>query len=252
MSPSRTTGKPSRTRRLVAHATVLALVTAGTGAFATLHKSVDVDVNGSQRTVSSFGRTVADVLGSAGVEVTERDFVVPALDAPATAGGEIVVRHARELELVVDGEERTVWTTALTVGDALEALGDRARDAHVSVSRSAALPRTGALVVSTLKSMAVEVDDQTVGLETSAPTVRDALREIGLVLGADDELSVPLDTETADGLTIAVTRAEIVAGTVTQTMKFAEREVKDATLAKGTRIVQQQGRVGTREVTYTA
>lgn len=252
MSPSRTPGTPSRTRRLVAHATALVLVTAGTGAFATLHKSVEVDVNGKQLQVSTFGRTVSDVLVAAGVEVGERDLVVPALGTAAATGDEIVVRHARELELVVDGEARTVWTTALTVGDAIDALGERAQDAHVSVSRSAALPRTGALVVSTRKSMSVQVDGEVVELDTNSPTVREALLEVGLVLDGDDQLSVPLDSAAVDGLVVEVVRAKTVGGTTTQTMKFAEREVEDSSLAKGTRVVQHQGRVGTREVTYTA
>lgn len=248
MSSSRT----PRVRRLVAHATVLALVTAGTGAFATLHKSVEVDVNGTQRQVSTFGRTVGDVLVAAGVQVSDRDLVVPAVSTPAASGDEIVVRHARELELLVDGESRTVWTTALTVGDAVEALGERARDAHVSVSRSATLPRAGALVVTTRKTMTVSVDGQEVELDTNLPTVREALLEVGLVLGEDDALSVPLDSPAEDGLEIEVTRAEVVAGTVTETTDFEEREVEDASYAKGTRIVQQQGQVGVREVTYTA
>ncbi|MDQ2623722.1 MAG: G5 domain-containing protein [Actinomycetota bacterium] len=252
MSRSRTTGSPSRTRRLVAHAAVLVLVTAGTGAFATLHKSVEVNVNGTELQVSTFGRTVGDVLVAAGVEVGSRDLVVPEVSAPASSGDEIVVRHARELELVVDGEPRTVWTTALTVGDAVEALGERARDADVSVSRSAALPRSGALVVSTRKGMTVEVDGQLLELDTSVATVREALLEVGLVLHAGDQLSVPLEAAAVDGLEIAVTRATTVAGTVTQTMKFGEREVEDSSRAKGTRVVQQQGRVGEREVTYTA
>lgn len=252
MSRTSTHASPSRARRLVAHAAVLALVTAGTGAFATLHKFVEVDVDGTPRQVSTFGRTVGDVLVAAGVQVSERDLVVPAVSTPAVNGDEIVVRHARELELLVDGESRTVWTTALTVGDAVEALGERARDAHVSVSRSATLPRSGALVVSTRKAMTVAVDGQRIELDTNLPTVREALLEVGLVLGEDDALSVPLDSPAVDGLEIEVTRAEVVAGTVTQTMDFAEREVEDDSYAKGTRIVQQQGQVGVREVTYTA
>src|SRR5690606_24147463 len=48
------------------------------------------------------------------------------------------------------------------------------------------------------------------------------------------------------------TRAKTVAGTVVETMKFGEKEVKDPSRAKGTRIVQQQGRVGERQATYTA
>jgi len=244
--------RTARARRRVAHAAVLALVTAGTGAFATLHKSVEVDVDGATLTVSTFGRTVGDVLRAAGVEVDDLDVVVPEIWEPVPEGEEIVVRHAREVELLVDGERRTVWTTALTVGDALEALGERARDAHLSVSRSAALPRSGPVVVTTRKTMTLKVDGQELELVSSRPTVREALREAGLVLGESDSLSVPLDAPTEDGLEIEVTRARTVAGTVTETISFATREVKDPSRAKGTRVVQQAGRLGIREVTYTA
>lgn len=252
MSRSTTTGQPSRTRRLVAQALALVLVTAGTGAFATLHKSVAVDINGTERSVSTFGRTVADVLEAAHVEVGEHDLVVPALDEPIGSGAEVVVRHAQELEVVIDGEARTIWTTAATVGDALEALGQRADDVAVSVSRSAALPRSAPLVVSTRKVMTVTVDDQVLELDTAAPTVREALLEVGLVLEPDDQLSVDLDTPVTGGLEVDVTRAESVNGVETRTLKFEEREIEDPGLARGTRVVQNEGRVGTREIIYTA
>ena len=248
MSRSRT----PRSRRLLAHAAVLTLVTAGTGAFATLHKTVDVDVNGTEIQVSTFGRTVADVLAAADVQFSDMDLVVPEPWESASSGQEIVVRHARELELVIDGEQRTVWTTALTVGDAIDALGERAQGAHVSVSRSSTLPRTEPLVVSTRKAMSVEVDGQVLELESSLPTVREALMEVGLILNEGDRLSVDLDAPAEEGLEIEVTRAQVVAGTVVETMKFGEKEVKDSSRAKGTRIVQQQGRVGERQGTYTA
>src|SRR5690554_221759 len=248
MSRSRT----SRSRRLLAHAAVLTLVTAGTGAFATLHKTVEVDVNGAEIQVSTFGRTVADVLAAADIEITDMDLVVPGPWESASSGQEIVVRHARELDLVIDGEKRTVWTTALTVGDAIDALGERTQGAHLSVSRSAALPRTEPLVVSTQKTMTVAVDGQVLELESSLPTVREALMEVGLVLNEGDQIDVDLDAAVEEGLAIEVTRAKTVAGTVVETMKFGEKEVKDPSRAKGTRIVQQQGRVGERQVTYTA
>lgn len=252
MSRSRTAGTPSRTRRLLAQGLALVLVTAGTGAFATLHKSIDLEVDGAERTVSTFGRTVADVLEAAGVEVGERDVVVPALDEPVVSGGEVVVRRAREVEVVVDGEPRTVWTTARTAGEVVEALGQRADDVHLSVSRSARLPRTEPLVVTTRKVMTVEVDEQTIELDTAAPTVRDALLEVGLVLDPDDHLSVDLDEPVTGGLEVVVTRAESVNGVETRTLKFDERVIKDPGLAKGTTVVQSEGRVGTREVVYTA
>ena len=59
--------------RLVAQALVLALVVAGSTAFATLHKTVTLDVDGSVTSISAFGRTVGDVLDASGVQVGERD-----------------------------------------------------------------------------------------------------------------------------------------------------------------------------------
>jgi len=118
--------------------------------------------------------------------------------------------------------------------------------------RPTPLPRTEPLVVSTQKTMTVAVDGQVLELESSLPTVREALMEVGLVLNEGDQIDVDLDAAVEEGLAIEVTRAKTVAGTVVETMKFGEKEVKDPSRAKGTRIVQQQGRVGERQVTYTA
>src|SRR5690606_19575039 len=82
--------------RLVAQALVLALVVAGTTAFAALHKTVTLDVDGSVTSVPAFGRTVVDVLAANGVTVGEGDLVAPGLTSLVADGSEIVVRHGRE------------------------------------------------------------------------------------------------------------------------------------------------------------
>ena len=54
-----------RAARVVAQAAVLAVVAAATSAFAVLHKTVTVDVDGTSVEVEAFGRTVEDMLASA-------------------------------------------------------------------------------------------------------------------------------------------------------------------------------------------
>jgi resuscitation-promoting factor RpfB len=235
--------------RIAAQAGVLAMVAGATSAFVVLHKDVTIDVDGKSRHVEAFGRTVGDVLAGVGVSVNSRDLVAPAVSDHAESGGEIVVRHGRDLALDVDGEHKTVWTTALTVGEAVDDLGIRGGDARLSASRSAPLGRD-TLRVSTLKTIHLVVDGQVVDGLSNADTVRDALRDIGLVLSDGDHVSVPLDATAVDGLVVLVTRATTDGTTVQETIPFETKQVDDPKLPKGQQVVQTKGRVGVRTTTY--
>lgn len=235
----------------VARSLVLALVVGATSAFAVLHKEVTLDVDGRAVEVTGFGRTVGEVLAGADVAVGERDLVAPALDQPIARGGQIVVRHGRELQVEIDGEQQTVWSTALTVGEAVDGLGLRGGDdVRLSASRSAALDRSDVLRVSTLKTIHLVVDGQVIDGLSSAPTVRDALRDVGLVLDEGDQVSVPLDANAVDGLVVLVTRASTDGETVTEAVPFETQEVEDGTLVKGNKVVKTKGKAGVRTTTY--
>lgn len=218
----------ARAARTAAQTVVLTLVVGGTSAFAAMHKEVTVDVDGTEVQVETFGRTVADVLAAAGVEVSDGDLVAPGIDQTISRTGQVVVRHGREIEVEVDGREQSVWTTALTVGEAVEELGLR-EDVRLSASRSAEVGRD-VLRVSTQKTVHLVVDGQVVDGVTSGSTVRDALREIGLVLEEGDQVSVPLDAAAVDGLVVLVTRAQTSGETVTEVVPFEEQEVEDLSL----------------------
>ncbi|MGV8968288.1 MAG: ubiquitin-like domain-containing protein [Cellulomonas sp.] len=239
-----------RASRLAAQGLVLALVTGGTSAFAVMHKAVTVDVDGTTVAVSAFGRTVDDVLVGAGIAVGERDLVAPGRSEGIANGGEIVVRHGKQITVELDGKDRTIWTTALTVGDAVGQLGVRGDEARVSASRSEPLGRTAVLRVSTRKTIHLAVDGQVIDGITSAPTIRDALKEIGLVLSDGDEVSVPLDATAVDGIMVLVTRAATSSGTTSEVLPFTERVVEDSSVAAGTRSVTTPGRAGERQITF--
>ncbi|WP_238402535.1 ubiquitin-like domain-containing protein [Cellulomonas sp. H30R-01] len=244
------TAARSRALPAVARAVVLALVVGVTSAFAVLHKEVTLDVDGRSVEVQAFGRTVADVLEGSDVQVGERDLVAPGLADPIARGGQIVVRHGHELQVEVDGEERTVWSTALTVGEAVDGLGLRDGEVRLSASRSSALERGDVLRVSTLKTIHLVVDGQVIDGLSSAAVVRDALKDVGLVLNEGDKVSVPLDATAVDGLVVLVTRAGTGGETLTEAMPFETQEVEDATLVKGNKVVKTKGRAGVRTTMY--
>ena len=234
-----------RTARLGAQAVVLALVVGATSAFTVLHKSVTVDVDGATVQLSAFGRTVGDVLADSKIRVGERDLVAPGLGESISSGSQVVVRHAHEIAVEVDGKPQTVWTTALTVGEAVEGLDLRGGQTLLSASRSASLGRE-VLRVSTQKTIHLVVDGQVIDGVSSAATVREALREIGLVLDEGDAVSVPLDATAVDGLVVLVTRAHQGGQTVTEAVPFDTTEVDDPTLVTGNKVIATRGKAGVR------
>jgi len=239
----------SQRGRVAAQAAVLALVLAGTTAFATLQKTVTLDVDGELTTVSAFGRTVEDVLDAHGVEVGDRDLVSPALGALVSDGTDVVVRHGREVVVEVDGRQRTIWTTALTVDEILAELGLR-DDVRTSASRTADL--AGGLRVSTPKTVHVSVDGGTQEVLTAASTVREVLTELGVVLGELDRVSVSLDAAAVDGLVVKVDRVVGVTRSETMAQPFETIRQDDATIAKGSEVVAVTGREGSKVVTFVA
>lgn len=231
-------------------AMVLALLVGGTTAFATLRKDVTLDVDGQVHSVSAFGRTVKDVLDAQGVEVSDRDVVSPSVDALVSDGAEVVVRHGRDVVVEVDGERRTVWTTAVTVQDVLAELGLRG-ELRTSASRSADLG-SGGLRVSTMKTVHVSVDGQTQDLVTTASTVRETLEELGVELGPLDRVSVSLDAAAVDGLVVKIDRVTGVTRSETVAQPFETVREDDPTLAVGTEKTTVTGRDGSKVVTFIA
>ncbi|MCB7137003.1 ubiquitin-like domain-containing protein [Cellulosimicrobium marinum] len=247
LAPDGTTRR--RVQRLVAQGVVVVGLVGVTGAFATLHKSVTLDVDGELYDVSAYGRTVAEVLDYQDVAVAPDDLVEPALDRSARDGGTIVVRTSQDVTVEIDGRLQTISTTARTVGELLTYLGPRAENAVTNVSRSAALGREP-VRVSTLKTVHVAVDGAVLPITTAEATVRGVLVAAGIVLGEDDDTSVPLDAAAVDGMLVMVSRAASSSATVTEVLPFATEEVEDPNLPEGHRVVVQSGRVGEAVTTY--
>ncbi len=143
---------------LVVAVVLLALVASGI-AWTMTGKTVQLSVDGQAQEVELRGSTVGDVLAAAGLEAGERDSVVPAVDTEVEDGDRVALRRARQITLVVDGEERQVWVTATSVDEALDQIGLRDGALALSASRSRSLPLDGfRLEVGTPKDVVVVAD----------------------------------------------------------------------------------------------
>ena len=239
---------------LATFASVAAFSVIGTTvAYATLSKSVTVTVDGESRQVSAIGTTVADVLASEGIELSEKDLVAPALGESVEDGSAISVQFARPLELAVDGDTRTYWVNSTEVSQALGEIGRRFEGAELSASRSASIGRTGmTLEVVTPKVIKIKVGAKaTRSHKVAALTVADVLEQLDIEMDAKDTVRPALDAVVSDGQQIVFTDVRLDKRRIKgETVAHAVIEREDPSMYEGEEEVVRAGRDGLRDVTY--
>lgn len=267
-STSSTARRSRRPARLLAQALILATVVGGTTAFTTLHKTVTVEVDGVAHEVAGFSRTVDDVLASDSLDVDPQDQVFPSPESTVSDGDLIVVRTVRDVQVEIDGTVQTIQSSARTVGEVLDELGDRAAGADVSASRSAEVGREP-LVITTPKTVTLAVDGQQLPISSTEGTVRELLLTAGVVLDSDDTVTLDpppvsvaaaastaeataaaLDAATVDGMVVTIGRAATDTSSTQEVLPYATQEVEDATLPVGKTKVTQKGVLGQALTTY--
>ena len=229
-------------------AVVLALV-AGTVAYATMSKTVTLSLDGKETEVHTFGDDVGDVLASEGIELAERDVVLPATDASIDDGTKIAVRFARQLTLSVDGEKSSYWVTATTVADAFGQIGERFAGAAISASRSDYIGRDGMNIsISTPKDVTLVTEDGTRRLTSTVRTVGDLLREAGVRVDGDDELRPLAERALADRMRIVVVTIDKRVSSVTETVPYETTVRYDDDMYEDESDVIREGEDGVRRL----
>ena len=234
-------------------ATVLVAVSAVTWGYSTMSTEVTLSVDGKERTVSTMGDTVGDVLRDEGIEVGPRDVVQPGVEEEIDKGDKIAVRYSRPVELTVDGKTTTHWVTATDVDSALEQIGTVYADGRLSTSRSMSIDRGGATIdVVTAKRIRFALaGKKPVTREVPALTVAEALAAVGVELDAHDRTTPARDARIADGDRIVFTDIEVrkrkVAG---ESIAAPVKHVSDDALPKGETKIVSDGAQGRRDVTY--
>jgi uncharacterized protein YabE (DUF348 family) len=217
-------------------------------------KQITVTVDGAQRGLWTTATTVQDVLAAADVTVGQHDTVAPAASATIADGQTVLVERGRQVTLTLDGQVRTFWTTASTVGGALAQLGRSAGDLRLSADRSRPIPLNGLSVSATTLHTVHLVDGVAKAriLSTPAQTVGDVLREAGKSLGVIDTVTPTVSSPVRDGMSIVIVRRTTT--TLVKTVRLpqpATVTVKDPTTDTGTKRVLK-GHGGTQLVTSKA
>jgi resuscitation-promoting factor RpfB len=231
---------------------VVAGLVGGTVAFTAAggDKTVHLLVDGHPQTVQTTARTVGGAMSAAGYHPGKHDLLAPTAASPLTNNEQVVYRRGRQLHLVVNGEQRTVWTTAPTVAAALSALG-YSDSTFTSVSRSKRLPLgVTDIALRTPKPVVLVHDGKRTHLTTTAVDAGQLLSELSLHLGPYDRLSTSRKAPLRFGEIIRLTRVQHRAVIDTRTVPFAVRRINDSNLLTGHTKLVTAGRTGLTRVAY--
>lgn len=190
----------------VAGAVLVLVLGLAAGITLALHKTVTVVDDGAATEVGTMSGTVQGALEDAQLAVGEHDTIAPGLDASLEDGMQIVIQRGRLLTLTIDGQTRQVWTTAGTVEQALQQLGQNPAQYRLSADRSRPIPLAGLSVsADTLHTVTVTVDGASQQVTGTSRTVGELLAEAGITLRADQRVSPAASEPITAGAAITIT-----------------------------------------------
>jgi resuscitation-promoting factor RpfB len=219
--------------------------------YANLNKSVTLSIDGQTSQVRTSADTVGALLKSKGIEVTSHDVVAPNLDAKVGEGTRVAVKFGRQVTFTIDGAQQTIWTTAITVDEALSALTVDLAGAQLSTSRSSTIGRQGlAIIIATEKTVIIIDAGKKRTVTTTGQTLADALAAAKITVDRDDKLSASPNARLVNGSKFTFTRVDIKSKTKKVKVGFDTTRKKTSTLKKGVTKVDTPGVRGVRAVTY--
>jgi uncharacterized protein YabE (DUF348 family) len=235
---------------LVAAAGTIGLLAVGGGTAAAMAKHVTITVDGEQQQITTLAGSVQGALSSAGLQTGAHDVLAPAADTQIADGAQIALERARLLTLTINGQQRDVWTTADTVDEALQQLGEDPNTLQLSADRSRQIPLTG-LTVTANDLHTVSLSDNgaaAVAVQTGALTVADLLAGQNITLAATDTVTPDVSTAVTDGLQVTVTRIAVTTTTETVDVPPTDQQIDDPAIDKGTTVVAVAGTPGKQDV----
>lgn len=234
---------------------VLGTLAVGGVVAATAHKDITVDVNGETTQLATFSTDVKGALEAAGVQVGADDFVSANPDDALTSGETITVRTSKPVAVTVDGVEKQLSSTALTVQDLLGDMGDIAPGAAVKaagVDTGGDATVTDGMKLEVVSPKIIQVNDGGKVTYTSiaAKTVRDVIEARGIDVDEDDRVTPSMDTPVTEGMTIKVDQVSTTDYGATESFDAEPNYVDDPELERGTEEVRVEGTPGERTVTH--
>ncbi|WJY89341.1 resuscitation-promoting factor [Corynebacterium confusum] len=218
-------------------------------------KDVTVDVNGEEVALATFAKDVEGALDSVGVQVGDEDVVYPAPSEDLRGGDTITVRTAKPVAVTVDGAQQKLSSTALTVEDLVGQLENIAPGAAILAGGSEAnasdkVTENMSLEVVSPKIVRINDGGKIAYTKIAAKTVGDVLKDRGIEVDKDDQVTPAVDEELTEGMEINVDKISTDEFDVTEEFDAEPSYVDDPELEEGAEEVREEGTPGERTKTF--
>lgn len=236
--------------RILVATVVIIACTATTVAASANITTTHVFADGEIIKVLSFSTEVEDILNKADVEIGENDLVDMTFYNPEAEASLIYVYRACEVT-IVDGKQKYFVNTAGSVENALDIAGIKlATGDSINYEADKYVFDGMEIVVSRAFGVTITADGKTKSYHVTEGTVAQALENAGIKLGENDKINVKLNKKVKEGMKIVIERVTYDTHTETETLAFKTKTVEDSSMYKDQSKVIQQGKNGTKTVTY--
>lgn len=218
-------------------------------------KMLTIYDRGTEKVIVTQQETIGAALTEAGVAVDSKDVVEPAVTEKLIASDyQVNIYRARPV-LIIDGNDRVKVTTAYqTAEQIIQSAGIKLYDEDKTTieSTSNVVADGAGLQVTIDRAMPVSLTlyGRTTEVRTHAATVGDMLREKGVEITLDDQVTPTLGTKLTNGLAIRVWREGKQIISVDEPVMFSIETIEDADRSVGYKEVKVAGENGLRSASY--
>lgn len=237
----------------MATGSMLATLLVGGGLAVVNKKDVTIDVNGQQMDLVTMSNSVEGALKQAGIKIGPDDLIVPSPNERLTRTESIKVRSAKSVAVVVDGQEKTIKSTALTVDELVSEIGSEIGGVNegdlLSKGRDTVIPADGMkLDITRPKVVSINDGGDVTYTQMAASNVGDLLRRRNINLNPEDVVTPSITSPVKAGMDVRIDRVRT--DQVRETVPFeAPANYKDdATAFEGDEVVEEAGTPGSKEV----
>ena len=237
----------------MATGSMLATLLVGGGLAVVNKKDVTIDVNGQQMDLVTMSNSVEGALKQAGIKIGPDDLIVPSPSERLTRTESIKVRSAKSVAVVVDGQEKTIKSTALTVDELVSEIGSEIGGVNegdlLSKGRDTVIPADGMkLDITRPKVVSINDAGDVTYTQMAASNVGDLLRRRNINLNPEDVVTPSITSPVKAGMDVRIDRVRT--DQVRETVPFeAPANYKDdATAFEGDEVVEEAGTPGSKEV----
>ena len=237
----------------MATGSMLATLLVGGGLAVVNKKDVTIDVNGQQMDLVTMSNSVEGALKQAGIKIGPDDLIVPSPSERLTRTESIKVRSAKSVAVVVDGQEKTIKSTALTVDELVSEIGSEIGGVNegdlLSKGRDTVIPADGMkLDITRPKVVSINDGGDVTYTQMAASNVGDLLRRRNINHNPEDVVTPSITSPVKAGMDVRIDRVRT--DQVRETVPFeAPANYKDdATAFEGDEVVEEAGTPGSKEV----